>query len=138
MQKLCCRQQAPPFFPTAVLLPTQHKFHQHIRAKRSRCHAFTKVAANPASLVAGEQAQAVALPRRSSRRPHYQGGGGGRVPKGTSNLPDFQTDHTAFASPLSRVPDYRGEGGSKCSKPFVNGLGAASIRKLTRHSPVSD
>ena len=31
MQKLCCRQQAPPFFPTAVLLPTQHKFHQHIR-----------------------------------------------------------------------------------------------------------
>src|SRR5271166_6267503 len=51
-----------------------------------------------ASLVAGEQTQAVALPRRSSRQPHYQGGGGGRVPKGASNLPDFQTDHTAFAS----------------------------------------
>ena len=82
----------------AAAKPSQHKFHQHIRAERSRCHAFTKVAANPASLVAGEQAQAVALPRRSSRRPHYQGGGGGRVPKGASNLPDFQTDHTAFAS----------------------------------------
>ena len=33
MQKLCCRQRAPQFFPTAVLLPSQHKFYQHIRAK---------------------------------------------------------------------------------------------------------
>jgi hypothetical protein len=36
MQKLCCRQKAPPFFPTAVLLPSQHKFHQHIRPKMWR------------------------------------------------------------------------------------------------------
>jgi hypothetical protein len=43
-----------------------------------------------------------------------------------------------FLATQSRVPDYRGKGGSKCSKPFVNGLGAASIRKLTRRSPVSD
>ena len=33
MQKLCCRQKAPPFFPTAVLLPSQHNFYQHIRAE---------------------------------------------------------------------------------------------------------
>ena len=33
MQKLCCRQRAPPFFPIAVLLPSQHKFYQHIRAE---------------------------------------------------------------------------------------------------------
>jgi hypothetical protein len=33
MQKLCCRQKAPPFFPTAVLLPSQHNFYQHIRPK---------------------------------------------------------------------------------------------------------
>ena len=33
MQKLCCRQQAPPFFPTVILLPSQHKFYQHIRAE---------------------------------------------------------------------------------------------------------
>src|SRR5262249_2747495 len=75
-----------------------HSSRTRERAERSRCHAFAKVAANPASLVASEQAQAVALPRRSSRRPHYQGGGGGRVPEGASNLPDFQTDHTSFAS----------------------------------------
>jgi len=33
LQKLCCRQRAPPFLPTAVLLPSQHKFHQHIRTE---------------------------------------------------------------------------------------------------------
>jgi hypothetical protein len=33
LQKLCCRQRAPPFFPIAVLLPSQHKFYQHIRAQ---------------------------------------------------------------------------------------------------------
>jgi len=33
MQKLCCRQKAPLFFPTAVLLPSQHNFYQHIRAQ---------------------------------------------------------------------------------------------------------
>ena len=33
MQKLCCDQQAPPFFAIAVLLPSQHKFCQHIRAE---------------------------------------------------------------------------------------------------------
>jgi hypothetical protein len=33
MQKLCCRQKAPPFYPTAVLLPSQHNFYQHIRAE---------------------------------------------------------------------------------------------------------
>ena len=43
MQKLCCRQQAPPFFPTAVLLPTQHKFHQHIRAQMC-CTTFAPFA----------------------------------------------------------------------------------------------
>ena len=72
MQKLCCRQKAPPFFPTAVLLPSQHKFHQHIRTERSRCHAFPKATRNPARLVASGQAQRVALPGRSSRRPHQQ------------------------------------------------------------------
>ena len=33
MQKLCCRQKAPPFFPTAFLLPSQHNFYQHIRGE---------------------------------------------------------------------------------------------------------
>ena len=33
MRKLCCRQKAPPFFPTAVLLPSQHNFYQHIRTE---------------------------------------------------------------------------------------------------------
>ena len=32
MQKLCRHQQAPPFFPTAVLLPSQHKFYEHVFA----------------------------------------------------------------------------------------------------------
>jgi len=31
VQKLCCRQKAPPFFPTGALLPSQHKFYQHIK-----------------------------------------------------------------------------------------------------------
>jgi hypothetical protein len=39
MQKLCCRQKAPLFFPTAVLLPSQHKFHRHIRAEMW-CNTF--------------------------------------------------------------------------------------------------
>jgi hypothetical protein len=34
MEKLCCRQKAPPFFPTAFLLPSQHNFYQHIRCQR--------------------------------------------------------------------------------------------------------
>ena len=86
---LCAPEFARASRYQGLMNPTPHKWEDHIRTERSRCHAFTKVAANPASLVAGEQAQAVALPRRSSRQPHYQGGGGGRVPKGASNLPDF-------------------------------------------------
>ena len=61
-----------------------------IRVEQGKCQKDRYVMLSPKllqilSLVAGEQAQAVAVPRRSSRRSHYQGGGGGRVPEGASN-----------------------------------------------------
>src|SRR5260370_1107050 len=59
MQKLCCRQRAPPFFPTAVSLPTQHKFHQHIRAEML-CTTFLP-------LCVGEIYVALAARRQSER-----------------------------------------------------------------------
>ena len=53
------------------------------------------------------QAQAMALPGRSSRRAYQQGGGRASVPEGASTLRHCQTDHAPFPSALFCNPPAR-------------------------------
>src|ERR1700730_2903901 len=109
-----------------------------VRAQRSLRHAFPKAAQNPPGLVASGQAQRVALP-------------GDRVGDHISRFAVEQACQRAhqrcyIAKPITphslrHYPEFRTiQGKLEVSAPnsLFTGLGAASVCRLTRHSPHLD